>query len=175
MQRDPRTDSFIRHLTGFQSRLYAYILSLTADPNVAADVLQETNVVLWHKSEEFTEGTSFASWALHVAYLQTLAARQKRSRERLVFDDAMLKGLADDAAAVYIDLDDRQKALHTCLESLSERQRDLLSLHYESNLTISAIADRVQLKPNAVTQAMHRIRVRLMNCINSRLAGGAHP
>lgn len=68
MEHTHARDDFIRHLTGFQGKLYAYTLALLADPDAAADVVQETNVVLWHKADQFTPGTNFASWALHVAY-----------------------------------------------------------------------------------------------------------
>lgn len=171
MTSDQRTDNFIRHLTRYQNRLYAYILSLTGEPNLAEDVLQETNVVLWNKSREFEPGTNFGAWALHVAHLQTLAARKRSSRDRLVFDDAMMQQLAGEAEQVYHDADQRRTALHQCIGRLLPRQRDLLILHYESNLSIVAIAEKVHLKPNAVTQALHRIRVRLMNCINRNLNG----
>ncbi len=41
-----RTERYVQHLTDVQNRLYAYILMLLPNPDDAANVLQETNLVL---------------------------------------------------------------------------------------------------------------------------------
>jgi RNA polymerase sigma-70 factor, ECF subfamily len=41
-----QTSEFVQLLTGSQSRLYAYICSLTGRAASARDILQDTNVVL---------------------------------------------------------------------------------------------------------------------------------
>ena len=48
-----QTEEFIELMTSFQGRLYAFILSLCGDPNIANDILQESNIILWKKSGEF--------------------------------------------------------------------------------------------------------------------------
>ena len=59
-------------------------------------MLQETNMVLWCDSAKFQPGTDFRAWAYRVAYFQVLAQRRKRGRDRLSFDESLLKDIAQD-------------------------------------------------------------------------------
>ena len=43
------TEKFVQRLTANQTRLYGYVYSLLADHSRTADVVQETNLVLWRK------------------------------------------------------------------------------------------------------------------------------
>lgn len=172
MTHNPHNLEFVTQLTGCQSRLYTYILSLTADPDLAADVLQETNIVLWKKAADFEPGTHFSAWAMKIAHFQVLAARQSLARDRLTFSDDMLDGIAADAAEVTGNLDDRLRALHGCMAAITPRHRDLIERRYTGGKSLDEIAADLELKPNAVGQALHRARQTLMRCIKQRLAQG---
>lgn len=57
MNRD--SDEFVTLLTANQTSLYACVLSLLPDRAAARDVLQDTNLTLWHKAADFEQGTNF--------------------------------------------------------------------------------------------------------------------
>ena len=88
---------FVQLLTTHQSRMFAYILSLLGNRTQAKDVMQETNSVLWLKAHEFKLGTNFGAWMFKVAYFQVMAHRRRLTRDRLVFDDDFLQGIAAEA------------------------------------------------------------------------------
>ena len=69
---------FVRRLTGCQPRLYAYIMTLVLDPHEADDVLQQANLVMWEKLDEFLACENFDALACRVAYFQVLAYRRDR-------------------------------------------------------------------------------------------------
>ena len=96
---DRETDEFVTLLTQAQQTLYACILSLLPDRVAANDVLQETNLTLWHKAEDFEPGTNFLAWATRIARYHVLNYRRKRQRDRLVFDEALFAELCDRQAA----------------------------------------------------------------------------
>lgn len=169
---NPHDLAFVTALTGSQSRLYTYILSLTADPDLAGDILQETNIVIWKKAADFEPGSNFTAWALSIAHFQVLAARQGLARDRLTFNGDILDDLAADAAAVTGNLDERLRALHHCMGTITPRHRELIERRYTAAESVQHIADDAQLKPNAVAQALHRARLALMRCIETRLAQG---
>ena len=77
---DARGAEFMRHLTGCQSQLYAYICSLTGNSIAAQNVLQEANLVLWDKAGDYDPSRPFLPWAYTFAYMQVLAWRKKRRR-----------------------------------------------------------------------------------------------
>jgi RNA polymerase sigma-70 factor (ECF subfamily) len=172
---DPSThgDEFVVLITGVQAKLYAYVLSLLGDPHQAADVLQETNLVLWRKANEYTPGTDFTAWAYRVAHFQVLAQRQKLGREKLVFDDLLLADLNANAAQRSDTFDSRLATLYDCMKKLSERQRNLFDRHYADGQSIGEMAAARGETAGAITQAIFRARVSLLKCIENEMKRGA--
>jgi RNA polymerase sigma-70 factor, ECF subfamily len=166
------TERFVQHLANSQTWLYAYILILLGDPAAASDVLQEANLVLWRKADEYVDGTDFNAWARSVARFQVLAFRRDASRDRHVFDESLVNALADPAAESVAALDARRGALHFCLEKLGRRQRDLLHARYTEGNSIEAIAQGTGRTAGGVGMALSRIRQSLFDCIRGRLSEG---
>ena len=99
---------FVQRLTEAQSALYGSIHTMMAGASEVADVLQETNRVLWQKMGQYDASRPFLPWALRVAHFEVLAHRKRQSRDRLVFDDSLLGEIADEyerqsAGAGYAD------------------------------------------------------------------------
>lgn len=164
------TDDFIRRMTECQNRLYVYILALLPDPERARDVLQETNVVLWRKADNYEPGTSFQAWACKVAYFEVLSERRRRGRDRLLFDDNTLELVAQHAGKRSENLDDRAVALDECLKRLDERQRKRLHDRYGPGGSVQLAAQRSGLTRGSIAVALQRIRTALMQCIEAKLS-----
>lgn len=167
MRRD--TESFIELLTGAQSAVFGYIVSLCHDHALAKDILQETNLTLWRKAEDFEEGTSFVAWACRTAYFHLLNHRRKRSREQLVFDEDVFDYLAERQEERAAGSDCRLEALRRCLEALPPAQRELVDRRYRPGASVQAIAREQGKTEGAVSQALFRIRSALQRCVETRL------
>lgn len=166
---EPR-ETFITQLTSNQNRLFAYILSLLGDPAAADDVLQSVNLVLWREADQWNPQSSFMAWATTVARFEVLTWRKKAAREWLVFSDETL-GLIEAASAARSDeFESRHAALVDCLRELSTRLRELLRQRYADETPVNVIAERVQAKPNAIAQALHRARQSLARCMHRKLS-----
>ncbi len=165
-----RTAEFMQLLTSNQSRIYAYILSLSLDPLQADDILQRTNLVLWEKEYEFVLGTNFIAWAFRTAYLQVCAYRKQQQRERLVFDEELLRELAQVAIKVDETFERRRRLLRECLEKLTEHQRGCIRLRYYADSSFETIASQTGKNVNAIKQVLFRARQALIDCVRARLA-----
>ena len=82
MERYDVGEEFVRELVCHQNTLYAYILTLLPDRDLASDVLQETCIEAWQKAEEFTKGSNFLAWACRIAHFKVLACRRDLGRGR---------------------------------------------------------------------------------------------
>lgn len=164
------SESYVQQLVALQTRLYAYILTLLADPAAAEDVLQETNLVLYCKSGEFTEGTSFEAWAFRTARNQCLAFWTLRGRDRLVLDDQALYGSVSPIESSQLALDRRREALSECLQKLPAHQRELVEARYAADGSVSRIAKSWGRTESAISQSLYRIRAALSRCIRGRLS-----
>lgn len=166
------TDQFIQHLTGCQTWLYAFILGLLGDRHAADDVLQSTNLVLWQKSGEFVEGTSFTAWACTIARYQVMAYRRDRGRDRLLFDDETFRQLANQAERLAGCASVRLAAFRECEKKLKPPQRELLRQRYGQEGRGGSVDDLARQRsesPAAVVSALYRIRRALLHCMRRQV------
>ena len=161
-------EAFVRLLTGEQTRLFNYIVMLLGDVNDASNALQQTNLVLWRKADEFIIDTNFHLWARKVAYYQTLALLRDRKRDKHIFDEELLEQLA--SRPIVVDEDERRVALRHCLGSISGESLDLLQQRYAPGNSISDLARTRHKSEGAIKMALMRIRQALANCIEGQLA-----
>jgi RNA polymerase sigma-70 factor, ECF subfamily len=133
------------------------------------DVLQETNLLLWNKADQFQPGTSFWAWASEVARYSVLTHLKKVGRDRHVFDESVLNELAADAQALAAQTDERRGALDRCLEKLPAPQRLLLDRRYGLHESIAAIAQALRRPEGSMRQTLYRIREALLRCIEKEL------
>lgn len=177
MTPDP-IETYVRNVTDAQRPLHHFILTLVPNLNDADDVLGETNSVLWRKRADFNPeadpstdpAEQFLKFARTVARFQALAFLKKHQRDQLRFDDSLLGTLADESAARTDIVEAKRHALAHCTAKLSETDRDLLHRRYQSGDRADAIARSVGRSPNAIYQALHRIRQSLLVCIETRIA-----
>ncbi|MCM2369981.1 sigma-70 family RNA polymerase sigma factor [Aporhodopirellula aestuarii] len=162
-------DEFVRELTRSQNRLYGFVRCLLFDPKDVEDVLQDVNVVLLRKHEEFEIGTNFWAWASTVARFQVLTYCKRLGRDRLVFDDSLLELIASDVGEMSGEIDDRMEVLQGCMEKLPTPQRQLLSMRYEPDSSLSVIAESLDRTVGSVRQALFRIRESLLGCVQQNL------
>jgi RNA polymerase sigma-70 factor (ECF subfamily) len=163
------TDPVQLMLSG-QGRLYAFIMSLLGDPDQASDVLQQTNLVMWEKIDNFQPGTNFMAWAFRIARFQVMAHRQKHGRDRHVFDDEAIGLVADAFEKQAEDFDDRLDALSRCIQQLPDDRRRLLRRRYGEGWSVKNLAEELGQTANQLAVRLHRLREVLMQCIQRHCA-----
>jgi len=168
-RRDP-TELFVDRILSNQQSLFAYILTLVPQVDDANDVLQETNLTLWRKREEFQEEASLWPWARTIAHYQALAFLKHRSRDRLCFNDSLLSQLAEETAVLWQrSADVEQAALSQCIEELPVSKQELLEMRYSNGMPVAEIARKTGRSPGAIADALYRIRLQLAECIEGKL------
>lgn len=164
------TEHFVQNLAQSQNRLMAYIFSLLGDRNLAADVLQETNLVLWRKHEEFQPEQPFLPWAFAIARFQVLAQLRDQRRDRQVLDPQVVEALSESVSKEAMHLEETQDALKQCLSGLDEEKEKLVRSRYFHSKTIDDLAKSAQRSVSDIKVSLFRIRKELAKCIELRLA-----
>jgi RNA polymerase sigma-70 factor (ECF subfamily) len=159
------TRDFVDLMTQHQGRLYGYLLSLSADPDAANDILQEANIVLWKQWQQFQPGSNFTAWAFRVAHFQFMAYRQRQLRDKTLFSDELLATLASEAREIDEWHEERSAALEKCLERMPDRSREAIRMRYADELKVSDMAEILQRSANAVSQILFRARQWLIECV----------
>ena len=160
---------FIQLFTETQSVLESYVRALVPDSGQVKDVVQETNLAIWRKADDFRSGTNFRAWAVKIAFFEVLRHRRKMGRERLLFDDDIINLLAERNAERIGEAEWRTDALLECLENLSADQRALVRQRYAAGASVQQLAESQGKSEGAVSQALFRIREGLNSCIAGKL------
>lgn len=153
-----------------QSSLYAFIYSLLRRGEDAADVLQEANLAILAKADEYDPSRSFMSWACRFAHFQVLAYRLRAKRDRLWCDDALIGSLAAELEKHSVDSDFRLRALAKCVKKLNPEQQQVLAKVYEKGESYAEIASAQGKNTTTVNVMVYRIRRRLYDCIKKTIA-----
>ncbi|WP_404309452.1 sigma-70 family RNA polymerase sigma factor [Neorhodopirellula lusitana] len=138
--------------------------------NDVDDLLQEVNVVLWQKADQFEPGTDFWAWASQVARFKVMNQIRRYSRDRLVFDESFVTELADLATERSAGSLDQQAALRQCMQRLPVAQRALVEMRYSSDRSVMSIAEELNRPVGSIRQTLYRIRGLLLECIQTNLA-----
>jgi RNA polymerase sigma-70 factor (ECF subfamily) len=163
-------ERFAQLLATCQRRVFLYILSLVQNAADAEEILQETNLVLWRKFDEFEPGTAFDRWACRIAYYEVLKHREKKSPGERLFSGEFIASLATEAEQSGELADARRDALLRCLGKLSERDRRLVTERYRERATTRSVAAALGRSVQGARKSLHRIRMALLACIERTLA-----
>lgn len=164
------TESFVQQLTSSQNRLYGYIYSLIGDHHRAADVLQETNLVLWRKADEFRPGADFIPWAFAIARFQVMANIRDKGRDRCVLDPDLLELISEELEEPASHFQEMQEALRHCLNKLPTNSREMIDCKYFNGQSIKQLAAKFEKSTDATKSALVRIRKGLRECVKNQVA-----
>ena len=162
--------NFVQLFTRSQRPLYLFILGQTGSVQEAEEVLQNTNLVVWKKSEQFDLGTNFFAWACQIARYEVLQHRQRYRRDKLKFSDEFLDVVSRESAQRLQDPEPERLALEHCIQKLSDRDQELIRERYQPGSSGKDLASGLGRPANSVYQSLGRIRRVLLECIQRRLA-----
>lgn len=163
-------EEFVQVLTRDQRRILIYIHSLIPNWIDAEEVLQNTNLVLWRKADQFELGTNFYAWACGVAHLEVLKWRERLARNSRILSSEFINEIGQVLARQGDLIEQRHYALATCLSKLHERDRQLILLRYGDGATTQSVATQLRRPIKSIYTAVNRIRDRLLECINRTIA-----
>lgn len=161
--------TFVGLLMPNQTRIQAFILTLVPNINDAEDIYQETVSLMWDKIDTFEEGTDFVAWAVTIAKYKILEFRSKYVRSKVQFTDQTHTLLESVATSQVSAVNDRLDALKNCLQKLPEKERDLLKMRYELDLSFRKMSQRIGKTSPAIHRTMSIILSKLTLCIRQSL------
>ena len=165
-----RTEIFVQQLTENQARLYGYVYSLLGDYSRTADVVQETNMVLWRKLDEFDANREFLPWAFAIARYQVMAHLRDCKRDRLLLDAELAESLSAEAQKQAEQIDALRAALRICIARLTPEHRSLIEQRYVRSVSLAEVAAATERTVGAIKVALLRIRRQLADCVQKRMA-----
>lgn len=165
-----QVEEFVQVLTRDQRRILLYIHSLIPNWGEAEEVLQNTNLVLWRKFDDFELGTNFYSWACSIAHLEVLKWRERHARDSKTLSSDFIEEIGNELVRQGDLIERRHQALTGCLDKLRVRDRELILLRYSDGATTQSVSKDLGRPIKSIYAAVNRIRDCLLECINRSLA-----
>jgi RNA polymerase sigma factor (sigma-70 family) len=151
--------------------LCGYALRRVREPEDAAEVIAETFATLWRRFDRCPQGDELRPWLFGVA--RRVLANQRRGDRRRSALSERLGAHADPGTAPYPD--EAPSELARAFASLSDSDRELLSLVAWEGLTREELAVALGTNRAAVRLRLHRARKRLRDALPQtevRISGG---
>lgn len=131
-------------------------------PSEAEDIAQDALLRAWRRRSTLRDSERRRQWLATI--VRNEAFRQHaRLRPDPVATLELEHGADDDRVLATVERAD----LHAALDRLNERERMLLRLRYEEDLTQAAIARRLGLPEGTVKVRLHRARAKLRRAIGT--------
>jgi len=163
------TKQFMQRLVAAQADLFCFVSAMMPYcRSDISDVVQETNRALIEHADDYDPERPFIPWMLAFAKNQILCFRKHCQTDRLIFDEELV-ARSEHMFAEGTENDIRDtplaKRLALCLERLTARQRKLVALRYDQELTMEEIAKKMGVRNPAVRASLFYIRKKLADCI----------
>jgi len=138
--------------------VYRYLLRLVRDSELAQDLTQETFIKAWKHIRRFQTDKPFRPWVMRIA--RNCAFDALRRKPVLPLDEAVANAVPDLAPSPQQHAQQAEAANYVTrlLGRLSETEREVLTLHYLDELSVSEIADVLQLPFETVRTRLRRAR-----------------
>ena len=156
------TASFKDELVAEISHLRAFAISLSGSVSLADDLVQETLLRAWSKSDMFQPGTALRSWLFTILRNIYFSHYRKRVREVRDSDGAYARRLiaAGDQES-HLDFEDFCKAL----TRLPAQQREALILVGANGLSYDEAAEICDVEIGTIKSRMSRARSKLVELL----------
>ncbi|MGI8945703.1 MAG: RNA polymerase sigma factor [Thermoleophilaceae bacterium] len=148
-------------------KVYAYVASLVRNRSVAEDVTAQAFERAYRRRRSYREARgSREAWIFGIARNAALDELRRRSRHAGLEQDA-----ADQAAPTledHAELARRREVVRSALDTLSDRERELVALKFMGGLSNAEIARVLGLSESNAGTKLHRTITKLREACNDR-------
>ena len=173
-------ERFVELMLTHDSRVRGFVRSLMLPASEVDDVFQNACLAAFRKLDTFsfegeTPDQEFVRWVCTIARYEVLQVYRKKRNAKVVFSSDLIKELADMQLQETEQLLDRAEALVDCINSLSDKERSLITMRYREDTPVADIATFLGRSANGVYKALERVRARLMECVRRKLSTASVP
>ena len=170
--RDPT--AFAALVLRHQRRIRSFLAVRIRHHHDVEDLTQEVFVTAFRKIDQCHSDGPIEPWLRRIAVNLLSNHRRKFRATPAGIGEELLSSL-DQRIEAYCEGDREVAALDAlqyCLGEVEDSSRRLLHARYEQEVPMEELANRLGRKASAVSMQLHRLRIALGNCIESKLQSG---
>ncbi|WP_432470721.1 RNA polymerase sigma factor [Amphritea sp. HPY] len=147
-------------------KLYALILKMIPDPELAADALQESYTKIWRQADRYRSdlGEDWAwSWMCQLTRNTAIdRIRQTVRRQETQFEEGLLEHTVDQDSFL-----DERRDLNRCLQSIKQEPRQAIMLTYVYGFSNAELAEKLNTPLGTLKSWIRRGLKELQQCLQS--------
>lgn len=169
-------DAFGDLVHRYEGELFGYLRRYLSDPELAADVFQNTFLLVFTKAHQFEPGRAFRPWLYAIATNQAIDAMRRAGRKQAVrLDDAARAADQDDAPQLsqYLQTDEpgpleqledseRRLLVRESVDRLPDFLKQVILLTFFQGLKQSEIGEALGIPVGTVKSRTHTALARLL-------------
>lgn len=155
-----------------QLSVRAYLAARLEDVHEAEDLAQEVFVTAFRRLGDFDPTRPMSAWLRGIASNLLRNHLRRRHGEVRGIDSALESTLERNVARLEEERGGSRivLALRQCVQTLEPHARTMVERRYAHGDTLEALRRGTELKHSALTMTLHRIRRRLRDCMERRMA-----
>lgn len=159
-------EAFIELYNHFFPRVYKFLLSKTANADIADEIISNTFLKMYEHLREYdSKKAAFSTWLYRIAENELKMywrSKYRRADHEEEFDEEFNPAAPEfEEPENKILQTERETQIRRALEKLSERERKIIEMTYWLNYPPRKIAEVLELTPNHVSVILKRAKANL--------------
>jgi len=136
----------------YSRRLYGFVLRYIKLESEAEEIVQEVFIKIWESRRKIDIYTSFESYLFTIAYNATISQFRKRASEKKYLEHLRSIQQVENAPDLIdeIQFNELNERVHSLLNEITPRQREIFQLSREQGLTHDEISKKLDISTNTV-------------------------
>jgi RNA polymerase sigma-70 factor (ECF subfamily) len=149
--------SFPAYYSTFFEKIYRYIFfRVGREKELAEDMTSDIFLKAYESFENFDHDKSFSVWIYKIAHNHLVDHYRKARKEIVPLEDAENELKTDENPVSYIDLKFDLEQISLALQSMQEKQKEMIILKYFNDLQNKEIAEILGIKEEHARVLQHR-------------------
>src|SRR5690606_17019450 len=136
----------------YSRRLYGFVLRYIKLESEAEEIVQEVFVIIWESRNKIDVYSSFESYLFTIAYNATISQFRKKASEKKYLEHLRSIQQVENAPDLIdeIQFNELNERVHSLLNEITPRQREIFRLSREQGLTHDEIAQKLGISTTTV-------------------------
>jgi RNA polymerase sigma factor (sigma-70 family) len=164
--------AFPELVSSFQDMTVGYAYSILGDFHLAEDAAQEAFLDAYRHLGDLREPLAFPGWLRRIVFKHCDRRTRKRLPDTISFEDAAFDSATRSEAPSPEDIAQRNEMTHRlagALDSLPEKQRTVLVLHYMSGHSLAELSAFLNAPVGTIKKRLHDGRERLREILTDEV------
>lgn len=161
--------SFDNIFKKYNKKVFYFAKSYLKNREEAEDVVQEVFMNLWSHRDQINEYYVFSRYLFKITYNATCKRFRKHTTEKRYLEETLHTSIEDNSTKLDIEYNNLLESKDLLIRALPERQKEILLLSIEEDLTSEEISQKLNISKKTVDNYLSRARTYLRKSLGENM------